>query len=946
MKIQLEELTHQRKALDAILAAMPPLLVPTLQDNFGNPLFVGAGYERKFIDIKMETGTGKTYVYTRTMYELHQELGLYKFIIIVPSIAIKEGTKNFIDSDYARQHFSRFFPNKRIELHTINAGDFASKKGKRKNFPSGLKQFCEATRNEKNTIQCLLLSDKGFLDRRDSALFKEDYDQTFFGGTNCPATALCNTRPVVIIDEPHRIKLDGKTYENIIEKIKPQLVMRFGATFAEVKGDKRRGMVYFRGNPQYDLGAVEAFNQDLVKGVSVQYPNLPESLATKYKVKTVNTKQLVLTSGAKEWTIKVGELLPFEGNVTFEGSKTLSNDLELEVGMELVSGVFSNSYQELLLSQAIDAHFEKEYENFHRNGLRVKTNALFFIDSISSYRDQNGWLKTTFETLLKRKVDRLLKKYTEGEYHEYLLATKKDLSLSHGGYFAKDWGEPDDSSVAEERDDILHKERTLPFKKENGAWNIRRFFFSKWTLREGWDNPNVFTICKLRTSGSEMSKIQEVGRGLRLPVDEQGNRLSGEEWFLNFIIGWDEKDFAEKLIGEINSDAKIKLDTQKLTDEMIKIICQCKGITENELLERLDELNIIKRDNTYKAGGFEKLLEFYPELAQLRIKSGKVTIPGEKRKTVKLRIHNWKLIEEKWNEISKRYMLAFDRIERAEIENLFDNVLKQEGVFDDNRQITITSKATQKSSAGTLALTESHTSQANIHSLGKLPYAVFVKKLADKTAIPISIIQSKLWAVLQTFAKRGESKSDINEKLNEHSLNRIVERWKNKFAETFAAKYGYNSLDFMASTTIYKDGNFAKEIDAGNLGIFAADCVLDDPRNLYEPPPRYDSEIELEVEKIKPHEVITVFGKIPRRAIKVPTYTGGSTTPDFIFAKNKDNKTELVLLVETKSGDLRTSEEQAVGAQEKFFKNIDGVEWRLIKNASDVQSELEKMIPK
>ena len=944
MKINLEELQHQRDALDAILTAMPPLADAPQRDHYANPELQGAGIEKKFIDIKMETGTGKTYVYTRSMYELHQTLGLYKFIIIVPSLAIKEGTKNFIDSDYARQHFSRFFPNKRIELQTINAGDFAAKKGKRKNIPAALKQFCEATKNEKNIIQCLLLSDKGFLDRKDSALFKGDYDQTFFGGTNCPVDAISSTRPIVIIDEPHRIKLDGNTYTNITEKIKPQMIMRFGATFSKTRG----GVVYYRGTPQYDLGAVEAFNQDLVKGVSVQFPNLPESGAAKYKVARVNAKQLVLSRDKKEWTINVGEALPFEGNITFEGGKTLSNDLELEAGMELVEGVFSNSYQELLLSQALDAHFEKEYENFHRTGYKVKTNALFFIDSISSYRNEQGWLKTTFEMLLKKKVDKLLQKYQDGEYCQYLLATKKHLSLSHGGYFAKDWGEADDSAVAEERDDILHKERTLPFKKENGEWNIRRFFFSKWTLREGWDNPNVFTICKLRTSGSETSKIQEVGRGLRLPVDEQGNRLSGENWLLNFIIGWDEKDFAEKLIGEINSDAKIKLNTEKLTDEMIDIICRCKDMSKNDLLKSLDDGGIINRANDFKDGGFATLLERYPELTQTQVKEGKIRSSADKEKkhTVKLRISNWKLIEEKWRELSKRYMLCFERIEKTEIETLFDSVLRERDVFDDNTRTAVMTRTLQKTGEGTLGLTDKTFLQENLHSLGKLPYDDFVKRLADKTSIPIQIIQSKLWAVLQEFAKKGLSKKAINEKLNQNSLNNIVEGWKEKFAETFAARYEYDSLDFTAETSLLKGGSFVEEIAANILGNFAASDIANDPRNLYEPPVRFDSDIEHEVEKIKPQGTITVFGKVPRRAIKVPTYTGGSTTPDFIFAKNKGDKTELVLVVETKPQDIRTTEQQAVDAQEKFFKQIKGVTWHLATNVQDVQDQLEKMCPK
>lgn len=949
MKIHLEELEHQREALDAILRAMPQEDLTTQSDSFANPVLQQAGDEKKFIDIKMETGTGKTYVYTRAMYELHREFGLYKFIIVVPSLAIKEGTKNFITSDYAHQHFSRFFPNKKVEFHTINAGDFAARKGRRKNFPAALMQFCDSTRNEKNTIQCLLLSDKGFLDRKDSALFKDDYDQTLFGGSNCPVEAIKNICPVVIIDEPHRIKRDGNTYKNLIEKINPQMIIRFGATFPEaaMRGIKKPD--YYRGTPQYDLGAVEAFNKDLVKGVVVQFPNLPENAANRFKVAKVTGKELVLKSGSKEWVIKAGEDLSsagggFDGDVFYDGGKKLSNELELEVGMELVEGVFSNSYQELLLAQAIDAHFAIEVSNFHREGrgYKVKTNALFFIDSIKSYREEEGWLKTTFERLLAQKLDSLLEEYKSGEYHDFLLATRRNIPLSHGGYFAKDWGQADDSAIAEERDDILHKERTLPFKKADGTWNIRRFFFSKWTLREGWDNPNIFTICKLRTSGSETSKIQEVGRGLRLPVDEQGNRLSNAEWKLNFIIGWDEKDFATKLVNEINADAKVILNTETLTGDMIKAICESRKMEENALLETLDNEGVIKRNNDFKEGGYDKLIALYPELLQTQVKQGKVTSSDmKKRPAIKLRVDNWNKIRDFWEQVSKRYMLSFERLEKMEMESLIEDVFNTEGIFDDNKNITVTRIEIQKSGEDGVSPTGSTTVISNTSGIGKIPYNQFVEQIAKRTSIPIQLIHAKLWSALEKMAKDGLGKEEINAKLNQNSIEGIIGCWTEKFAETFAQKYSYHSLDFTADTSVLKNGSFVTELKASLVGRNPAHDVKDDPRNLYEKPLAYDSEIEHEVEKIVPPPKVIVFGKLPRLAIKAPTYTGGSTTPDFVYATEREGKVDLTLLVETKAKDMRGSEKRAVAAQERLFRNIKGVKWELVTDSSEVHKLLD-----
>ena len=142
----------------------------------------------------------------------------------------------------------------------------------------------------------------------------------------------------------------------------------------------------------------------------------------------------------------------------------------------------------------------------------------------------------------------------EIEYLDFLKATYNSLNsenqMVHAGYFGEDRGSGEEAIQAEINDILKNKERMLSFKDSNGNWITRRFLFSKWTLREGWDNPNVFVIAKLRTSGSENSKIQEVGRGLRLPVDETGHRLTQDEFpsRLSFLIGYDERDFAEKLI--------------------------------------------------------------------------------------------------------------------------------------------------------------------------------------------------------------------------------------------------------------------------------------------------------------------------------------------------------------------------------------------------------------
>ena len=158
--------------------------------------------------------------------------------------------------------------------------------------------------------------------------------------------------------------------------------------------------------------------------------------------------------------------------------------------------------------------------------IKIKPLTLFFIDNIEEYRKDDGFLKKAFEECLKNEVENLIKTETNEFYKNYLEKTLVDISKTHGGYFAIDKSQKEsdkDDDIEKQLDEILHNKQAMLSLE-----NPRRFIFSKWTLREGWDNPNVFQICKLRSSGSDISKLQEVGRGLRLPVNEYGNRVKDD----------------------------------------------------------------------------------------------------------------------------------------------------------------------------------------------------------------------------------------------------------------------------------------------------------------------------------------------------------------------------------------------------------------------------------
>lgn len=954
MKILLEELPHQEQALEAILSHFSGIDSQVSDnDNYANPLINGRYEDSTHIDVKMETGTGKTYVYTRLMYELHRQYGLFKFVLVVPTPAIKEGARNFITSDYARQHFSQFYENTRIELSTINAGDFKARSG-RKNFPVQLLNFTDASRRNSHTIQVLLINAQML---NSASMTRNDYDQTLIGGLTSPIDGLQMTRPVVIMDEPHRFARDNKFYK-AVESIRPQMIVRFGATFPEIEEGKGKNKVvrkdYYRRQPQFDLNAVDSFNGGLVKGIDIYYPSLTEAQAeNRYLVDSVTAKKLTLKQGSRYFELGVGDNLAevdagFEGSIEYAGSKMLSNDLELEAGMALVPGTFNASYQELIVQDAIDKHFVAEQANFLRgnerenNAPRIKSLSLLFIDSIKSYRDEAGWLKLTFERLLRHKLMQLIHEYEakslprEVEYLSFLRATLASLNSDnqnvHAGYFGEDRGSGDEAIQAEVDDILKNKEKLLSFKDHHGNWEIRRFLFSKWTLREGWDNPNVFVIAKLRTSGSESSKIQEVGRGLRLPVDENGHRVQQEEWpsRLAFLIGYDEKNFARTLVDEINSDTKVQLNEQKLDAAMIELIVTARrkvnpDYTEETLLAELDEKGLIKRNNDFKQdvtidgvsqSGFAWLLHFYSELDGARVRADRIceNKPAT-RLRVKLRQQNWAQLQDLWLQFSRRYMLAFERIPDA-LSSIAEEVLGNAALYS-RQKPSQTQQTLRMSDGNKMMVAEREGAYDTRQFLPGIKYGQFIKQLVLHTGLSVNIVHPLLLRMLRdTFNGDGRY-------LSQPSLDNLVREFKHRFDDSFAQRYVYQALDFQASTSIFDAQRqaFKDDITAEMLGTNADDSAIDDPRYLYELPPlRYDS-ADPELALLKHHypAKVTVFGKLPKRAIQVPKYTGGTTTPDFVYMVEREDASHVYLLVETKAENMRVGDQALVDMQRKFF---------------------------
>lgn len=953
MAIYLETLDHQQEAIEKIVSAMEGCrdFNETNERDFkyvyANPIIKLRSENVKklaqqdsfslgknpILDIKMETGTGKTFVYTKTMYELYKNFGLNKFVLFVPSLAIKEGAKNFISADYAKTYFSDFYPNIKIDLSVINAGDFSTKKG-RKTLPSELIDFLYGTRYRQGTIKCLLINDAML----NSKSMNIDYDQTLISSVSRPLDAIRATRPVVIIDEPHRFKRGSKAFQEI-ENLNPQLILRFGATFPEIEIGKGKKSVTKKdySNLIYDLNAVESFNKGLVKAIDVFYPSGSES--EKYKVKSVSNKKLILSKNSKEFEILAGESLPsdFEGGLTFEGGreKALSNGLKFdEEKKELDPEAFSILYQKIMISQALDQHFKKERENWVRenageNPAKIKTLSLFFIDSISSYRKEDGWLKNTFENLLRKKLKDAISKETNTEYKDFLEYSLRNISECHGGYFAEDApGKNNDEKIQNEVDDILrNKNRLISFKDEKGKWILRRFLFSKWTLREGWDNPNVFVIAKIRSSGSEISKLQEVGRGLRLPVDENGRRLSEEEFRLSYIIDFSEKEFADKLIREINKDGG-KIFEGKISDEVINILIK-NNYAENprQVRNKLAEEKII--DDYDIIVNSQKLQELLPNQG---IQKDKIrNNPKKSAEKVKLRKDNWEKIKQLWLEVSQRYMIKFEELGEDEIleiakKSIGENLRTSE-IYSEKGSLVSDGKEIRSEVS---RIDSGYTSEA-IH------YGDFLKGLSQNTNI-----SPKIWHKAISLKHKAISLKKKNfekECFNATSLTNIIRDFKKVFEEEFSQKFKYNKLDFTANTSLIHNGEFVEEISKSALGAFSSTEIEVDDRNLWNEI-CYDSvNPEMEISKIKPAEKVLVFGKIPQRAIRIPLFTGGTTSPDFIYAIKNDKNIEIDLFIEAKPKNLKESDKIATGGQEIFLSTVK-MEWQKVTSAEEVESLL------
>lgn len=954
-------LPHQQKAIDAVCDALDGVIITPPVQFYENPQ-INLAYRKLFdnlrvlqnavpaeyrsaapigtclnLDIKMETGTGKTYVYTKTIFELHKRYGINKFIIAVPSLAIKAGTAQFMQDDYSRRHLTDGCGyGTEIELGVLEAPK--NKKKGRSYFPSVVSDFVKGSCQNTKKIYALLvnmqlLTSNSKRNGRDTGLlWRDDYDYGAEGFYR-PFDALRATKPVVIIDEPHRFSRDQKAFQVIMDEIQPQCIIRYGATFPEITTGRGKNKITVKDyqNLLYDLNACESFNQGLIKGVAKEHFEPLSKQEEKVKVLSIASKDSVtfqrkkIDEGTKTYVLKTGDSLAIVSDA-FEGitvTAITSNTVEFSNGVSKTSGeemdvdVYMTSYQEQMLRLALERHFETERENFCNRSFKIKTLALFFIDDISSYRPSDDgkapYLLTAFERLLKERIELTISTLTEhdAEYRAYLEASLGDISACHAGYFSQDNSDSDEE-IAKEVDAILNgKKQLLSFRNADGEYNTLRFLFSKWTLKEGWDNPNVFTIAKLRSSGSENSKLQEVGRGLRLPVDENGNRISNEEFQLNYIVDFTEADFAQRLVDQINGEIP---QASVISEERLAQVAQKLGMSADDLFDELYDKRYIDRHNNIRPETRTQFFQEYPAFAS-GLTEGKVKDRNkDKPKPIKIRKAVYNEMREFWERINQRYLLFYDADLDADMMEVALSLFEKPGVFTD---VVMTSSRDIVHSDGTQMSTATGTG-VQYTILRPIPYGTFLTRIMRVTNIPIDTLHK---AMVAYSKKHGAVEARY---INENSASAFCAEFQNWKVANLQGRFRYvkSSTSCGATALTYADGTPREEIAQGRIGT---KIVPGTPgsKYLYDAF-AYDSPLEKDNITTDIEEVV-VYGKIPRSSIAIPTITGSMYSPDFMYVvKKASGEKELNIVVETKDVEgkdvLRGTEAAKIECARVFFE--------------------------
>ena len=894
------------------------------------------------LDIEMETGTGKTYCYIKTLFELNKQYGWSKFIIVVPSIAIREGVAKSLE--ITAEHFletyqkkARFFIYNSKQLHHLES--FSSDAG----------------------INVMVINVQAFASR--GAENRRIYDVLDDFQSRKPIDVISANRPILILDEPQ--KMEGTQTLKSLEEFKALIVLRYSATHRTTH------------NKIHRLDALDAYNQKLVKKIAVRgiaVKGLAGTNAYLYLQSIdISTKKPPEARVELEQKLANGDIKPVvrkigKGDNLFDLSDGLdqyrnyvvadinanTDTLSFTNGVELVVGDATGDVNEpalrrIQIREAVKAHFDKEQALFLQ-GVKVLT--LFFIDEVAKYRDyavadEKGAYARIFEEEYTQYLNEVLD-LDETAYVKYLKGIPADKT--HSGYFSIDKKSKRqvDSDVAARgenaglSDDVdaydlilKDKERLLSLTEPV------RFIFSHSALREGWDNPNVFVICALKHSDNTISRRQEVGRGLRLSVNQQGDRMDhpaivhdvnvltvvASESYKDFVAAL-QKDISDSLSARprvANEDyftgkmLKTPTGDVQVTPQLAKQIY--RYLVKNDYTDDSDQIAGAYHD-AKKAGILADLPDnLKPHADQVYqlidsvFSASQLPDIGDDRRPKKNPLNaNFEKQEFKalWNRINRKaaYSVEFDSdelVQKAvkEIDANLRVTPLQYTIQHGEQAAAVTYDGIKEGSAFTLKATEIETNRNSIHSAVKYD---LIGKLAEGTQLTRRTVAEVLKGInVAVFAQfKTNPESFITEAarlINEQKATVIIEH------------LAYDPVEDKFDLEIFAAGQTKQDFSkAGEkLQRHIYDYVLT------------DSKVEREfVKDLDTASEVVVYAKLPRGFL-IPTPVG-DYNPDWAITFKEGVVKHIYFVAETKgsmsSMELREIEKTKIQCARKFFDEL------------------------
>lgn len=952
-------------------------------------------------DIEMETGTGKTYVYTKTMYELNKVYGWSKFMIVVPSVAIREGIYKSLE--YTQEHFMEYY-GKKIRFFIYNS--------KRLNMIDQYSSSSDINVMIINTqaFNSSLNKDKNVEGRKGNEAARIIYTKRDEFASRRPIDVIAANHPILILDEPQR--MGGDKTQNALVQFSPLFVINYSATHK------------IRHNLVYRLDALDAYNQKLVKKIEVKgfkleniagtntyiyadsiilSPHAAPVVKLEIEVKqnggikrlpvkfSTGDKLDTASNGLPEYKgIYVAEINPETNSVRF--NIPVSNNSEptiLKIG-EMTGEVSEKDIRRVQIRETIRSHFEKEKE-FYDQGLRIKVLSLFFIDEVAKYRSYDddgnevlGEYGKMFEEEYKTVMNDFVDISPDSYYQKVLLPSSANIGPCHEGYFSRDKKGKLTDSTGESDEDITTYDLILKRKDLLLDFNMPiRFIFSHSALREGWDNPNVFQICTLKHSDNNISRRQEVGRGMRLCVNEDGTRQDKEslgdnvhtvntltviasESYRDFVDGL-QKDIAAELSDSRPKIADVAYFTGKhlnicgkdfeIDERQAKIIN--KYLSKNDYVDDEDKLTDVYKDAVESGNiqGFgDNLIQTFPMEIQQNAEA-KSMIFAQVHKLVQA-IYNPSVLKDmvnnaqgpkydKGNPLNKN----FEKDIFKELWNKINHKYTYTCHFDSNELIKNAVEAIKKD----LKVSPMRYTL----EIGRQKSKIDETEVRSGTSFGGSATETKLLSRAVASTAKYDLVGDIAKgcKLTRKTVAAILSGLTVKETEQFGfnpekfIRDVINIINAQKSTKIVEHIEYHELSDTYDSSIFAAGKLPDkEPfvsekaiQNLIFTDGSGKESVEWKfAADLEAATEVVVYAKLPR-SFQIPTPVG-NYAPDWAIAFDKDKVRHVFFVAETKGSledmQLRKIEHNKIECAKKLFNVVStsGVRYDHVSSYEDLKN--------